>query len=420
MTSRRLLFVTSSFPRWIGDSSSPFILNLAEDIQALGWRVDVLAPHAPGAAAREILAGVTVSRFRYAWPTAAETVCYGAGALHNIALNPWNAAKLPGFVAAEWVAVTRRLVTGCYALVHSHWILPQGLVTAISARSIGMPHVTTIHGSDLFALRGVLPTRLKRIALRWADAVTVNSSSTEDGALALAPELTHLHRIPMGASDRGAPPSKVAALRARYRMPSGPLLVFVGRIVEQKGVADLIRAVSLLAPRLPDVSAVIVGDGPHRNHVEKLSLGLGMADRITFAGRITPDEIPAYLAASDVFVAPSRRADDGAVEGQGLSIIEAMLAERPIVATRSGGIVDAIRHDETGLLVAENAPAEIAAAVERLAAAPELADRLRRNAAILARQKFSRQVSAQAFSDLYAAIISTKRRARAKARVEDG
>lgn len=413
MTSRRLLFVTSSFPRWAGDGSAPFILNLAEDLQALGWQVDVLAPHAPGAAARETLSGVTVSRFRYAWPEAAETLCYGAGALHNLTQDPWTAANLPAFVIAEGLAVARRLASGRYGLVHSHWILPQGFVAAIAARPLGIPHVATIHGSDLFALRGALPTRLKRMALRWADAVTVNSSATEAGAMALAPDVGPLHRIPMGASDRVAPDSQVAALRTRHRTAPGPLLAFVGRLVEQKGATDLIRAVGLLAPRLPGVSAMILGDGPDRAPAERLSRELGVAGRIVFLGRVAPDEVPAYLAASDIFVGPSRRTADGAMEGQGLSFVEAMLAGCPVIATRNGGIVDAIRHGETGLLVAENAPTEIADAVERLVADPALADRLRRSAGSLARQNFTRQVSARAYADLFEAVIAAKRGTRA-------
>ncbi|MGD9743145.1 MAG: glycosyltransferase family 4 protein [Dongiaceae bacterium] len=409
MTSRRVLFVTSSFPRWAGDSSGPFILNLAQDLRALGWDVDVLAPHAPSAATRENFAGIAVRRFRYAFPVTAETVCYGAGALHNLVHNPWNAAKLPGLVMAEWLAVMRRLATGQYRLVHSHWILPQGIVAGMAARILGVPHVATVHGSDLFALQGTLHARLKRQAIRWADAVTVNSSATEAAALTLVPGARHIHRIPIGASDEAAAASRVAELRARFRSGTGPLLAFVGRIVEQKGVMDLIRAVALLARSQPGAGAVIVGDGPARLPAERLVRELGIADQIAFVGQVAPEEIPAYLAAADVFVGPSRRTADGALEGQGLSVVEAMLAGCPVVATRNGGIVDAIRHEETGLLVAEGAPAEIAASVARIVTDPMLSARLRQNAGILARRNFTRQVSARAFSALFDSVATRRR-----------
>ncbi len=110
------------------------------------------------------------------------------------------------------------------------------------------------------------------------------------------------------------------------------------------------------------------------------------------------------MVAADVFVGPSRRGRNGWKEAQGLTFVEAMLAATPVVATRSGGIVDVVRHEETGLLVAEAAPEEIAAAVERLAADPALALRLAQAGRDHVSRSFTREASARAFSDLYALI----------------
>ncbi len=90
----RVLCMTSNFPRWDGDSTTPFILHLVQDLQAFGWAVDVLAPHAPGAALKETLGGVRVERFRYFWPEAQESLCYQGGALSNLRRNPFNKFKL--------------------------------------------------------------------------------------------------------------------------------------------------------------------------------------------------------------------------------------------------------------------------------------------------------------------------------------
>ncbi|MCZ6894016.1 MAG: glycosyltransferase family 4 protein, partial [Gammaproteobacteria bacterium] len=105
----------------------------------------------------------------------------------------------------------------------------------------------------------------------------------------------------------------------------------------------------------------------------------------------------------DVFVGPSKRAKSGGVEGQGLTFIEAMLAGTPVIATRSGGIPDAVRHEDTGLLVSENAPEEIAAAIGRLVRDPGLAQRLAAGAREMVMSEFSRETTAHAFSALFAA-----------------
>ena len=404
----RVLMLTSNFPRWEGDSTTPFVLHLAQDLQALGWTVDVLAPHGPGAAASETLGGVRVERFRYLWPERAETVCYQGGALVNLRRSRSNLLKLPALVGAELGALAARLASRRYDLVHSHWILPQGFVAALAAPPLRTPHVLTAHGGDVFALRGGLLERFKRRALCGADAVTVNSSATETAVWRIAPQVRVLRRIPMGVSERAAEPAKVAELRARHRRGEGPLLLFVGRLVEEKGVEDFLRALGLVAARLPDATGLVVGDGQERGRFEALAAELGLAGRTAFTGWAPPSEIASYYGAADVFVGPSRTGPDGWVEAQGLTFVEAMMAGVPVVASRVGGVVDAVRDGETGLLAEERAPEELAAAVLRLADDEALAARLSLRARAEARGRFTRTGSAAAFS----ALFETMRRRR--------
>ncbi|MCH8142915.1 MAG: glycosyltransferase, partial [Proteobacteria bacterium] len=176
---KRILCVTSNFPRWEGDSTTPFVLHLAEDLQDLGWKVDVLAPHAPSAASQEVLAGVNVKRFRYLWPASLETVCYQGGALMNLQQNRSNYIKLPALVFFEWFAIVRRLLWGNYDLLHSHWILPQGFTGVLAAKLFRLPHVITVHGSDAFALQGKVLGRFKRFSLSGADAALFQIVGTE-------------------------------------------------------------------------------------------------------------------------------------------------------------------------------------------------------------------------------------------------
>ena len=400
-TPGRILCVTSNFPRWAGDSTTPFVLHLAQDLQALGWRVDVLAPHAPACARTESLEGVEVERFRYFWPEGQQTVCYQGGALVNLRNRPLDHLKLPALVAAEWAAIARRLRLNTYDLLHSHWILPQGFSAVLAARGRRIPHVVTAHGGDVFDLGGKLLTGFKRFVVRRADAVTVNSSVTEAAVRELGS--TAVVRIPMGISVGAAagtgPP--VAAIREHHRRGSGPLLLFVGRLVEDKGVRDLIDAVGLLRSRLPDVTALVVGEGQDRAALEAHCRAAGLADSVQFQGWVQPSEIPHYMAAADVFLAPSRRGTRGWVEGQGLTILEAMAAGAPVVATRLGGVVDSIEHGHTGLLVDERAPDQLARAVEKLVAdrdfAAGLADAARKRVVT----QFSRGRSAESFSRLF-------------------
>lgn len=405
----RILCMTSNFPRWQGDSTTPFVLHLAQDLQALGWQIDVLAPHAPGCALRETLDGIHVERFRYLWPERLETVCYQGGALINLRKSKINKLKLPALIAAEWAKCAAKLASRRYDLLHSHWILPQGFTGVLAAKPLKIPHVVTVHGGDIFGLRGKLLSRFKKFALTHADAITVNSSVTRQAVGDLA-DLSKVEQIPMGVStDRLADATLVAELRAKHRRGNGPLLVFVGRLVDEKGVEDLIRAVALSATTLPDVRGLIVGEGQDRAELEALAAQLGVAARLAFVGWVDPDKMPSYLAAGDVFVGPSRRGRDGWIEAQGLTFIEAMLQKIPVVATRSGGIVDSVQHEQTGLLVDERAPEQIAAAVERLQSDAELVRALRERAYAAALARFSRHSSATRFSQLFQSLTAEKR-----------
>jgi glycosyltransferase involved in cell wall biosynthesis len=403
----RILCVTSNLPRWAGDATTPFVLHLASDLTELGWDVEALAPHAEGAATSEVLDGVAVRRFRYLVPASAQTVCYQGGALVNLRRRPTNKLKLPALVAAEWAALSRRVATGAFDVVHAHWLLPQGLVATLPPRRV--PVVVTAHGGDVFGLPGPMLARAKASALRAADAVTANSSFTEAALRRLAPDLGAVERIPMGVST-AAPASKVVAdVRARHRRGDGPLVVFAGRLVEEKGVDDLLEAMARLAGAHPDATALVLGDGQDRAAFEARAAALGVASRVTFGGWAEPAAVAAALAAADVVAAPSKQAPDGWVEAQGLTVVEAMAVGTPVVATRSGGVGDAVVDGETGLLVDEGSPAALAAAIARLATDRALAERCAAAGRRVAVDRYSREATASAFSDLFDGLLERRR-----------
>lgn len=411
LKKKRILCVTSNFPRWEGDSTTPFVLHLAEDLQALGWTVDVLAPHAASAASREVLGGVNVSRFRYLWPTSLETVCYQGGALINLKKNRSNFIKLPALVFFEWLAIVNRLMWGKYDLLHSHWILPQGFTGVLAARLFGIPHVITVHGGDAFALQGKVLSGFKRFSLSGADAVTVNSSATKNKVISIAPDISEPRLIPMGVTTTEPNRQQGAELRSKYREGNGPLLVFVGRLVYGKGVDDLLQAVAIIKTTLPDVKVLIVGEGPLRSDLENLALSLKIADRVIFTGWVASSEVSNYLAAADMFVGPSKQSPDGWIEGQGLTFLEAMAAGTVVIATASGGIEDSVTDEKSGILVPENSPQAIAESVLRLEADSSLRDYLETQAKQVV-GRFSRGKSASSFSDLFDETIAHIRRSR--------
>ena len=365
--------VTSTFPRWPDDAISGFVLDLAVDLTAEGWRVDVLAPHCKGAAAEEEMQGVRVTRFRYFWPEALETLAYGeGGAIYALRRRPWNILKLPFFLIAQMIALYRLVRRREIDVINSHWLLPQGLTAGIIASLTGIPHVATAHGGDVLGLQSGIFAAAKRMALARARVVTVNSNVTEAAVWSLARDGLPILRIPLGASQTPVPrPARLVELRDRYTPDGGALLLFVGRLIPQKGCGGLLEAVSIIVKTHPDVRLLIAGDGPERAALEARALVLNVERQVVFLGWLARDELADLYYAADVFVAAPTRVIGGAVEAFALVFVEAALAGLPTVATYSGGIGDVVVDGETGFLVGEGACRGLPAAVVSLLDGPD-------------------------------------------------
>lgn len=176
---------------------------------------------------------------------------------------------------------------------------------------------------------------------------------------------------------------------------SGPLIGTVARLEPQKGVDILLEAVAHLRTQVPDVRCVIVGEGRWRSDLDARARSLGVADIVSFVG--ARRDIPAVLAALDVFVLPSR------FEGLSLALLEAMAMGCPVVATSVSGSVEVVKDGETGLLVPREDARALSAAVQRL-----LLDRcLARRMAARARHNVLSHYTVDAVARQYEAIYAS-------------
>ncbi len=168
---------------------------------------------------------------------------------------------------------------------------------------------------------------------------------------------------------------RLQSWRQQHGIGDGPLLVTAARLVRRKGIDTVIEALPSLARSIPDVQYAVVGSGPERENLERLSQDLGVQGRVTFLGRLPERDLVMAYHACDVFVMPARY-EHPSVEGFGLVFREANACGKPVVGARTGGIVDAIEHGRTGLLVEPDAPEELSKALGRLLQDPDYANRL--------------------------------------------
>ena len=343
-SSSNILVVTSTFPRWNDDVEPPFVYELCRRLRKY-FSVHVLAPHAPGAAKKDTIGGVRVTRYRYFFPRW-ENLAFHGGILANLKQNPLRYALVPFFMMAQLVALVRLLKRCRFDCIHAHWLIPQGLVAIIACSIVksAPPVIVTSHGGDLFGLKGYVFNKLKRfVALRSA-SVTVVSHKMKEVLAQMSIPNSRINVIPMGVDLRSC------FIPAPQRSASG-ILLFVGRLVAKKGLKYLIEALPLILKKHPKVTLKIVGDGQEKENIRKRILELGMGGHVEFLGAVANEILTEIYHTSDVVVFPSVVADDGDREGFGLVLVEALGCECATVVTDLPAMQDIIQNGISALVV---------------------------------------------------------------------
>jgi glycosyltransferase involved in cell wall biosynthesis len=371
-----LLVVTSTYPRWAADTDPGFVHELCRRLARRGFAVDVVAPRAPGAQRKEHLDGVTVYRYPYFLPRL-EVLAYDGGILPKLKANPLLYGLLPFFMAGLCVAIARRLRRGRYGAIHAHWIIPQALAACVARGTCAVPVLVTSHGGDLFGLRSAPLKALKSWTLRRCDQVAVVSRFMRDTVLNDYPvDPQRLHVLPMGADLEG----RFIPANGTKRVPDR--IVFVGRLVEKKGLRYLLEALLAVKRQHPAAQLDVVGDGPLRDELETQSRSLGLEHAVKFHGSLPQSSIPHFFATAAVAVVPSVVDLRGDQEGLGLVTVEAMGCGCPVVASDLPAIRDVVEHEETGLLARPGDSADLARRILQVLddpeAAREMADAARR------------------------------------------
>jgi len=359
---KRILVCSSTFPLSADDRhTARFVYDLAA---ALAQRYDVtaLAPHHPGAALAEMLGPVEVIRFKYVFPSAGEQLADGTGIMANVKRNPFAASQAPFLLGWFRRAARRLLRSRRFDAVNTHWLVPAGWAAGRAAEDAGIPHILTIHAADVFLLQRVPWGR------RVAGRVIVGAHKIFADSEFIIRETSRLVGFDVDAvaatagvdAEAFAPAYTAAEAKDRLRWPSVPTVLFVGKMVEKKGVEYLIRALPEIRAAVPDIRLVLAGDGPLRLEMETLARELGVAGATAFVGSKSHDELKLMYNAADVLAVPSIVARDGETEGMPTVILEAFAAACPVVGSDVAGIPEFVRDDVTGKLVRAADPEDLA------------------------------------------------------------
>jgi len=270
-------------------------------------------------------------------------------------------------------------------LIHAQFGLGGALALPI-ARHAGLPLVVTFHGGDAtkdkhFENRALLPTvfqRRRAALVAEARSFLCVSRFIRDTLIArgFPPEKLEVHYIGIDIPDSVMLPPVGAS----------DTVLFVGRMVEKKGLDTLIDAMAQLSGRGAALELLAVGEGPLKSDLQRRAAAAGI--KVRFAGWLTEAEVRKAMRRALLLAVPSRTAPGGDAEGLPTVIMEAMALGLPVVGTRHAGIPEIIADRVTGLLVPEADPAALAEAIWMLKSDPELAGRVRGEAYADVRARF--------------------------------
>ncbi len=360
----RVLLLSWEYPPRIVGGLGRHVYHLATTLASQGAKVHVVTKDFPGAPDYEESEGVHVHR----------VVNYPP----DIAQEDWVPWTLQFNIALLEKAVALVNDLENVNVIHAHdWLVAHAAASLKHAYRI--PLVATIHATEYGRHQGHLPDPMNKLIHQIEWWLTFESSRTICCSQYMLEQITGIFELPPDKVD--VIPNgidfdsfkrdvSVDLYRKKYVPRGGKLVFFVGRLVYEKGVQTVIEAMPLIMNKIPDVTFVVAGSGPHLNQLKSLVSAFDLDDKVRFVGHLDTDALCAFYKCADLTVVPSL------YEPFGMVVLESMAMDTPTIVADTGGLSEIVVHEETGLKFEPGNPDSLAEAMLRILQDGELASRL--------------------------------------------
>jgi phosphatidylinositol alpha-1,6-mannosyltransferase len=307
-------------------------------------------------------------------------------AVDRVGIRSTRLRTIQGLIV--WSYRVRRLArTFAPGFVWCGNLKPAGFPALWVRRREGIPYGIIFHGSELLLLRhrlGRMPRKriAARMAMQDATVLVAVSSWTRRLCLEVLDEMGlrsgdfDVRTMPLGTDPLHFRPGiDTHDVRSRYGLEPGRWLLTVARLAVHKGIDTGMKVVAALRDAHPDLRYAVVGSGPKQVELEALAAQLGVADRVRFLTNVPDSDLPALYNCAELYLGLSRP-EELLIEGFGIALSEASACGIPVVGGLAGGIPDAVRNGETGILVDSTDLSAVVAVVRSLLADRELRIRL--------------------------------------------
>jgi len=398
-----VLVITSSYPTNSDELRGTFIGKLVKCLSEKGCNLIVLTPHTSGADFFSANDSIKVIRFPYFFPYSLQRLSSPGGMYFGFKNSLLGKLQIISYIIMMLIYSGIILKKERISIIHTHWVIPQGFIGAFWKNISRVPHVATSHVLDLtISDRMIFLQPVLQWILRHTDAITVNSSFTLKHALRFASPLLKNYTIPMGIDD-----SRIQGIHEGCTLEKKVnSILFVGRLIDWKGIDVLIQAVYIAKSQIPNITLNIVGEGPDREIYELIVKKLQLESDVHFMGKVSDDELNSAYLESNLFILPSTEKKGFVMEGLGVVLLEAMASGVPVIGSNTGGIPDIIKDYVNGLLVPAGDPQALADAIIQILKNPDLADRFRKAGLETVRERFSWDIISDQFIKVYQEVLN--------------
>jgi len=350
-------------PRIIGGLGR-HVYHLATTLASLGVKVHVVTKDHPGAPMYEESEGVHVYRVVSYPPDIPQEEWVPWTLQFNVALLEKSVALINDLKNVN--------------VIHAHdWLVAHAAASLKHAYRI--PLVATVHATEYGRHQGHLPGPMNKLIHQIEWWLTFESSRTICCSQYMLEQITGIFELPGDKVD--VIPNGIDAEsfkndvsvdlhRKRYVPPGDKLVFFVGRLVYEKGVQTVIEAMPLIMNKIPNVTFVVAGSGPHLNELKSLVSAFDLEEKVRFIGHVDTDDLYAFYKSADLTVVPSL------YEPFGMVVLESMAMGTPTIVADTGGLSEIVVHEETGLMFEPGNPESLAEAMLRILTDDALADRM--------------------------------------------
>lgn len=390
----KVLVLTTTFSRWKDDIMPAFVYELSKQLQESGFEIVVLAPHHYGAKKFEMMDNMKVYRFPYFYPSRYQKLVYNGGILPNIKESNLAKIQVPLMLLSEFYYALKIIKKEKIDIIHSHWIIPSGLVCSVLKLIFRKPLIISVHGSDVALIRRPFLKSIGKQILKNTDICTVNSTATRDSVL----DVFRLNKkkikiIPMGVDLNLFKPLSRRIYRSNPER--GPVILTVGRLDKNKGFNYLIDAMPKVIHKFPEAKLIVAGIGHEKDNLTSQIKRLNLEKNTSMVGGVQNKNLPIFYNMADIFVLPSLR------EGLGVVLLEAMACGTPVIGSNVDGITDIIINNETGILTMPKDSQNIAEKIIMLLSDRELRQKFSEKGLKFVKEKFSWDIVAKQFIEIF-------------------